>query len=53
MDKIGAGDATVRVQRFIQADGPLGVGDVEPIKLQAQLTILPNLDRIIRPEVQL
>ena len=31
LKKIGAGDATLCVQRFVQTDGTLSVGEIEPI----------------------
>lgn len=53
LDRGGSWDAAVDSKRFVLSDCTLVVEDVEPIKLNPQLTNLPELNRVVGAEIQI
>src|SRR5256714_12414321 len=53
LDAGGTGDAAVNANGLVVAQRALGVGDVEPVELEAQLTLLAERYRVVRAQVEL
>src|SRR2546423_1741003 len=53
LDAGGTGDAAVDANGLVVAQRALGVGDVVPVELEAQLTLLAERYRVVRAQVEL